>query len=264
MDQSGTRPTGTELSRFNALRHGILSRYTVLPWEDATEYEAILAGLAAEHNPKGPTEEHLVEELAGIMWRKRRLRLAEAAVHHRGLQYALEPFRETAKAALIHVDGPHSELAAMAVHASDQTTDSELAELEADEALTKAALDILGTTRNDAYEAALTTLREDTRDWWHAELAREVKEEDEDEPRYSPDPSSLRDFLETEVADWYRRERLALTSRPAVRDQAFGEALDPEKIERLSRYEVHLDRKLERTLTMLFRLKELRRPADAA
>jgi hypothetical protein len=70
--------------------------------------------------------------------------------------------------------------------------------------------------------------------------------------------------LETEVADWYRRERLWLTSRPAVRDQAFGEALDPEKIERLSRYEVHLDRKLERTLTMLFRLKELRRSADEA
>jgi len=35
--------------------------------------------LAAEHAPKGPTEEHLVEEVAGIIWRKRRLRLAEAA-----------------------------------------------------------------------------------------------------------------------------------------------------------------------------------------
>ncbi len=30
--------------------------------------------------------------------------------------------------------------------------------------------------------------------------------------------------------------------------QAFGEALDPDKLERLGRYEVHLDRKLERTL----------------
>ncbi|MGH8570455.1 MAG: hypothetical protein ACREXU_21240 [Gammaproteobacteria bacterium] len=24
---------GTEITRFNALRHGVLSRYTVLPWE---------------------------------------------------------------------------------------------------------------------------------------------------------------------------------------------------------------------------------------
>ena len=64
---------GTELTRFNALRHGLLSRYTVLPWEDADEYEAVLAALAAEHAPQGPTEEHLVEELAGVVWRKRRL-----------------------------------------------------------------------------------------------------------------------------------------------------------------------------------------------
>jgi len=74
MNQSGTRPRGTELSRFNALRHGALSRYTVLPWEDGAEYAAIVAALTAEHNPQGPTEEHLVEELAGIIWRKRRLR----------------------------------------------------------------------------------------------------------------------------------------------------------------------------------------------
>ena len=38
-----------------------------------------------------------------------------------------------------------------------------------------------------------------------------------------------------------------------------GEALDPHKLERLGRYEVHLDRKLERTLTVLLRLKDLRR-----
>ena len=32
---------GTEMTRFNALRHGVLSRYTVLPWEDADEYRAL-------------------------------------------------------------------------------------------------------------------------------------------------------------------------------------------------------------------------------
>jgi hypothetical protein len=71
--------SGTEITRFNALRHGVLSRFTVLPWEDADEYQAIVIALLAEHAPQGPTEEHLVEEIAGILWRKRRLRLAEAA-----------------------------------------------------------------------------------------------------------------------------------------------------------------------------------------
>jgi hypothetical protein len=91
---------GTEITRFNALRHGVLSRYTVLPWEDAEEYSTLVAALAAEHAPQGPTEEHLVEELAGILWRKRRLRLAEAATHHRGLEDTLSPFRGTKEAAL--------------------------------------------------------------------------------------------------------------------------------------------------------------------
>ena len=38
-----------------------------------------------------------------------------------------------------------------------------------------------------------------------------------------------------------------------IREQAFGEALDPDKLERLGRYEVHLDRKLERMLTPFHR-----------
>jgi hypothetical protein len=59
--------SGTEITRFNALRHGVLSRYTVLPWENANEYQAIVEALVAEHAPQGPTEEHLVEEIAGIL-----------------------------------------------------------------------------------------------------------------------------------------------------------------------------------------------------
>jgi hypothetical protein len=42
----------TEITRFNALKHGVLSRYTVLPWEDAAEYRDLLAALAAEHAPQ--------------------------------------------------------------------------------------------------------------------------------------------------------------------------------------------------------------------
>ena len=64
---SASRPNqSAPFTRFNALRHGVLSRYTVLPWEDAHEYQAIVTALVGEHAPKGPTEEHLVEEMAGI------------------------------------------------------------------------------------------------------------------------------------------------------------------------------------------------------
>jgi hypothetical protein len=82
----------------------VLSRYTVLPWEDEGEYRALLDALVSEHRPQGPTEEHLVEELGAIFWRKQRLRLAEVAVHRHGLQSTTEPYRDTVKAALAHLD----------------------------------------------------------------------------------------------------------------------------------------------------------------
>ena len=156
---------GTELTRFNALRHGLLSRYTVLPWEDADEYQALVAALVAEHAPQGPTEEHLVEELAGILWRKRRLRLAEAAAHRRGLDGTLASYRETVKVALVHLDATgQSERVVDAIRATAADTEDDIREMEDDEAMTRRALDLLGSRRNDAYEAALAALREDTRD----------------------------------------------------------------------------------------------------
>jgi hypothetical protein len=80
-----------EIARFNALRHGVLSPYTVLPWEDGDEYRALLEALVAEHSPRGPTEEHLVEEQTSTIWRKRRLRLGESAAHHRALTRTADP-----------------------------------------------------------------------------------------------------------------------------------------------------------------------------
>ena len=44
---------GTEITRFNALRHGVLSRYTVLPWEDADEYRALVAALVGRARAAG-------------------------------------------------------------------------------------------------------------------------------------------------------------------------------------------------------------------
>jgi len=56
----------------------------------------------------------------------------------------------------------------------------------------------------------------------------------------------------------YGRRWTELEHRSLIREQAFGESLKGDKLEVLARYEVHLDRKLDRTLTMLVRLKELR------
>jgi hypothetical protein len=108
---------------------------------------------------------------------------------------------------------------------------------------------------------ALAALREDTQGWWADVLARNPEEMSEGEEPATADAEGLRCFLEGEVLPWFENRKKELANRPLIREQAFGEALDPDKLERLGRYEVHLDRKLERMLTMLLRLKDLRQGA---
>ena len=147
---------GTAVTRFNALKQGVLSRYTVLSWEDVDEYRVQASSLADEHRPQGPTEEHLVEELAGILWRKRRLRLAEAAAHQHGLEDATEPYRGTVKAALVHVDnGKQIERAVDAIRATPEETAEESRDLNEDESMTAKAVAILNAGRPKAFEQAV-------------------------------------------------------------------------------------------------------------
>ena len=254
--------SSTELTRLNALKHGVLSQYTVLPWEDAGEYQILLASLAIEHEPEGPTEEHLVEELAGIFWRKRRLRLAEGAAHRHGLLASLAPNRRTAEAAVAHLDTEtESEHLAEAVSATATDTAEQLADLEEDESMTRRAIEAIGSKKPDQYQAALALLREDTQEWWEDHLEAGTEEDTEGKPLPKADEDGLRQFLEGDVMSWYEARRRELTLRPIIRQQALGEAVDPDRLERLGRYEVHLDRKLERILAMLIRLKGLRHEA---
>ena len=85
-----------------------------------------------------------------------------------------------------------------------------------------------------------------------------------DREPYSADAKGLIRFLEDEVGPWYENRRRDLELRPFIQSQAFGEALKPNRLDQLSRHEVHLDRKLECTLAMLLKLQDLRRPSVPA
>ena len=137
-------------------------------------------------------------------------------------------------------------------------TRKDLTDMAADEAMTRRALELLGSRRNDAYEAALAALRDDKQTWWADTLACDPDDLGEREEPATADVEGLRRFLEGKVLPWFENRQKELTNRPLIREQAFGEALDPDKLERLGRYEVHLDRKLERMLVMLLRLKDLK------
>jgi hypothetical protein len=86
----GTGPRtleGKERSKHNATRHGIFSSVVVLQKEARAEYESLLNSLWEALRPEGGLEELLVEKLAAISWRHRRLLVAEGAEIQRNTEF---------------------------------------------------------------------------------------------------------------------------------------------------------------------------------
>jgi hypothetical protein len=201
------------------------------------------------------------------------LRLAEAASHRRGIGKATETAR--------YSDTPNTLIRALnlverepplrpiidAVLATPSVTAKDLAELKSRNASQRLALDILSVGKPGAYEAALAELDERTRTSWLEQIAPEPEEmddEDDEDPDEDPEPytadaTGLAEYLESYVLPECAKQLTFVENRSVIRTQVLGEALDCDKLERLSRYEVQLDRKLERMLAMLLRLQDFRR-----
>lgn len=111
----------------------------------------------------------------------------------------------------------------------------------------------------DAYERALAALRDDTRAYWLECPA----ERPADGLTYAPTATALKQWISHHWKEWYEDPIAELEHRDAIREQALGAAYAAPDLDVPARYEVHLDRKLERTLAMLVRLRELRRPTVA-
>ena len=71
---------GKTRSRMNALKHGFSSQEIVLEGEDADQFDALRAQLEVEFAPDSVIERELVDRLAGLLWRLRRVPVLEAAL----------------------------------------------------------------------------------------------------------------------------------------------------------------------------------------
>lgn len=68
---------GKERSKKNAVKHGLLSRTLLLKDEPRAEFDYLLTELHNDRQPVGMLEIVLVDKLAAIVWRYRRLLIAE-------------------------------------------------------------------------------------------------------------------------------------------------------------------------------------------
>ncbi|WP_194270023.1 hypothetical protein [Candidatus Methylospira mobilis] len=238
--------------RFNALKHGILSQHVVLGHEDKNEFDNLLSALIIEYQPGGPTEMHLVEELAGIMWRKKRVLLAEGAAINRGLRSVAHSAHDSPVPAAAPFERAFTvrdaDLPDLLTETPDETAKSQQ-NTKADLAATRKAAAILRKGGANAYQRARRTLIQESRDWWDQYV------EDGEHPATA---DGLEQFIsETLEPICFQMEREA-RYQPAIKAQTLGEGVQVHRFEKLNRYETHLDRKFERTLAMLLKLKELR------
>ena len=225
----------------------------LLPWEQPEEFETLFASLLEEHAPQGPTERHLVEELAGIIWRKQRVGLAEAALHKHGLNKTFASYSNTANSALAHIGGDAESInVSEAVSSSSGKVAEDLADALEDRSMTEQALSLAQAGK---YDAAVKALRTDTRDWWLETLE---EGEDMNEIPRTADAENLSEWIETVVLPWIESQERRLAHVDDVRSQAYGESLDPRRFNELGKWEAYLDRKFDKTLSMLIRLKQLR------
>jgi hypothetical protein len=247
---------GYEAVRFNAMKHGILSQLTVLAHENAGDFADLLNALIEEHKPSGITERHLVEELAAIIWRKRRVLLAEGAKINSGLKCAVNnPALIMPASAPLQVDLNCDDADLPDLLA---TTPDEVARRQRDAALDLVAIDkaasILRKGGARAYEKARLALLGDSRDWWGAFV---------EEGTYPASVEGLQAFIDEHLRPLCQSKAVEARFIPAIKAQVVGESLQAHRLEKLNRYETHLDRKFERTLAMILKLKELRKSSQS-
>ncbi|MEL6243987.1 MAG: hypothetical protein AAFR41_11810 [Pseudomonadota bacterium] len=56
-------------------------QHALLPWESEETFAALHQAWRDHYGPQGPAEEGLIDQLVWIDWRRRRLVLAERALH---------------------------------------------------------------------------------------------------------------------------------------------------------------------------------------
>ncbi len=256
------------LSRLNAVRHGVLSKCLVLPWEDREEYQKLLDELVADHHPAGQTEHYLVGELADIMWRKRRLASAESALNHDTLKRAFDNFlvghlREMDKPKGLTPSCPDPFLALAS--GSQAQIDQCHVDLKAYRTQTLKSIILLNSSAPDAYERGAAALHEHTRRWftrWTGQMFLATENDPHsrvDGPEFFETARYLRAFLRSPVLRWCDRCRQLLEDPSLICAAAFGDAIADDRSEKLRRYEITFDRKFQATLAMLVQLQKLRR-----
>ena len=85
---------GKQMSRYNAVRHGLTAETVISALEDAEDYKAFEAAITADYDAQSAVERELVLRLASLLWRLRRATTMETGLFEIQAQHLLS-YRQT-------------------------------------------------------------------------------------------------------------------------------------------------------------------------
>ena len=254
---------GKDRSKHNALRHGIFSKVAVLKSESQAEFDRLRKDLYADRKPQGALEQLLVDKLAVLFWRHRRLVNAEGAEIQMGTEFAQweknERYRQqivtlpqlTCNGGLIRwIENPEALQTSVDLLKDLQRSISANGFCpEYDRGILSK---LYGRVDQDGLKHAKFKSYEELYDTSNCE------EQERKENEYSkPDEfkQNFLDDLKNEIRKLmrYRSEHNTISSRKVEL-----EAYRLPEMDRLLRYEATLSREFERTLNQLERLQRMR------
>jgi hypothetical protein len=258
---------GKQKSRYNALKSGIFAKVALLKGESRAEYSSLLNGLREDLQPQGTLETALVENLAVLLWRKRRFLRAESA-------------EITDAVAFKSFDSVQAQLLEIWDRSRAGETAGGMLRHSSNPFLIGQGIDILKTFR-DLFEKSGFVKGEDP--WLlrklfgldhdgaaplgisrtfqlYSRLATDAAKGDE--TPHSPDElkKEMLEMLDEEIKHLARLKELQHTIDDQKGECQTIAALVPSQdvMERLIRYEAHLSREFDRTLSQLERLQRVR------
>jgi ATP-dependent Lon protease len=249
----------------------VLSKVVVLKGESRDEYEKLLTGLRETLQPEGTLEELLVEKLAALAWRHRRLLLAESAEIRKNMEFVesdqRDREREEAERVARSMDSLNNHGLIGKIHNPDvlerclELLVGLREQVEKDGFNSEYNRPILEKIYGDRDE---NRLREDLYDSYEMWLdTSEVPEEERVREGYASPEQCRKNILQEIDAEIRRlkRDQKARASVQTIRTQleiVCRNVPDGPGLDRLLRYEASLERSFDRALSQLERLQRTR------
>ena len=241
---------------------GILSDSVVLSWEDGTKYKQLLECFMNEYRPQGITEVSLVEELAGIIWKKRRLKLAEKVSYQERLADMDDPVFDKRMKRAVYPNEFDRKIGMSEILLKDEkerAVEIEVCQTEIKDL--NAILEELPKCKT--YEEARNLLEEkayEACDKYRDFEAEYCDDDDEEMMEYINGHEVVAEFIKDKILPFLEEQITVLQAYPVITEYATSENYTPNHtLEQITKHETSLDKKFQTTLTTLIKLQRGRR-----